>query len=262
DPKLRAKLRWVAARANRCGYSQAYAAADFERAGGDPAELQQIAERLDELPAGERAALQFARQMTVDASAVTDEEVARLVAIYGERSVVAMVLELACANFQDRLILALDLPLEEGGPLPPVALRFPALDKLDEIPRAGRPEELPAAGSVSRANEQPAAEPGENQEWASLDLAALRRLLDVQRDRPGRVSVPAWESVRERLPPEVYPPDRPLRIKWSLVVLGHQPDMGMAWMRCLRAFGREADLDRVLAESVFWVITRTIHCFY
>ena len=28
------------------------------------------------------------------------------------------------------------------------------------------------------------------------------------------------------------------------------------------AFGEEAKQDRVFEESLFWVVTRTIHCFY
>ncbi len=33
DPVLRAKMRWVIAHANRCGYGEAYALADLKRAG-------------------------------------------------------------------------------------------------------------------------------------------------------------------------------------------------------------------------------------
>ena len=33
-PRLRAKLRWIAAHANRCKYTAAYARADYVRAGG------------------------------------------------------------------------------------------------------------------------------------------------------------------------------------------------------------------------------------
>ena len=255
DAALRAKLRWVAARANRCDYGQRYAAADLVRAGGDAADLERLAAGLEHLPAAERAVLEFAHQMTVDAAAVSDEQVADLIARFGERQVVAFVLQLAYANFQDRLVLALGIPLEADGPLPPAEFRFPALSKLNDIPQAARPETLPET-----ADEEPAGDA--TGDWSPLDLAELRELLDAQRERPGRVSIPAWEQVREQLPAEVYPRDRPLEVKWSLVVLGHQPELGLAWMRCLRTFGRESGFDRVLAESMFWVITRTIHCFY
>src|SRR5438046_414020 len=39
DPLLRGKMRWVAARTNRCSYGEAYAAADLRRAGLDEAGL-------------------------------------------------------------------------------------------------------------------------------------------------------------------------------------------------------------------------------
>ncbi|HZW35016.1 MAG TPA: carboxymuconolactone decarboxylase family protein, partial [Isosphaeraceae bacterium] len=35
DPKLRARMRWVAAHANRCAYAEEYAVADGRRAGLD-----------------------------------------------------------------------------------------------------------------------------------------------------------------------------------------------------------------------------------
>ena len=60
----------------------------------------------------------------------------------------------------------------------------------------------------------------------------------------------------------MYPADKPTRIKWSLVVMGHQPQMGLARLKCLRTFGREANQDRVFEETMLWVVTRTIHCFY
>src|SRR5688572_20059663 len=45
-PRLRAKLRWAAAEANRCAYARAVAEADFQRAGGDAAELRPLASNL------------------------------------------------------------------------------------------------------------------------------------------------------------------------------------------------------------------------
>ena len=117
-------MRWVAARANRCAYSMAYAEADLKRAGLDEAGLRSLRGNHDDLPEPERAALDFAHRMTVDASEVGDAEVARLIARYGESKVVAMVLLLAYANFQDRLLLALDVSIEPGGPMPPPDVRF------------------------------------------------------------------------------------------------------------------------------------------
>ena len=67
DPKLRAAMRWVAAHANRCAYAEAYAAADARRAGLDEARLEALArEGYPGWSDAERAALAFARKMTVD----------------------------------------------------------------------------------------------------------------------------------------------------------------------------------------------------
>jgi hypothetical protein len=85
--------------------------------------------------------------------------------------------------------------------------------------------------------------------------------MDEQRSRKARITVPDWEDVRKGLPPWYNPP-KPSRIRWSLVCLGNQPDLALGWSACLRNFGEEAKQDRVLEESLFWIITRTSRCFY
>ena len=50
DPKLRARMRWVAARANRCVYSQEYARADLLRAGAARQEVEQLEAGVADLP--------------------------------------------------------------------------------------------------------------------------------------------------------------------------------------------------------------------
>src|SRR5207253_5627431 len=74
DPLLRGKMRWVAARANGCPWTQAQALADLRRAGLDEAGAAALAGDWKGLPAGERAALTFARKLTREAYQVTDEE--------------------------------------------------------------------------------------------------------------------------------------------------------------------------------------------
>jgi len=48
----------------------------------------------------------------------------------------------------------------------------------------------------------------------------------------------------------------------SVVSLGYEPKLTMAWFDCMGTFGQEASLDRVFAGSLFWVVTRTNECFY
>jgi alkylhydroperoxidase family enzyme len=257
DPRLRAKLRWVAARGTHCDYGQQYALADLRRAGADDPEVAQLQGDWSALPPTERAALEFAHKMTVAAYSVTDEEVAALHRDYGERAVVAMVLQLAYSNFLDRMVLALGVPLEEGGPLPPRRYGFQRLAKPEDIAAAPRPEfvALEDDGSLDMAA-------AFGPDWTSVPFGDLQQAMVDQQDRAPRVSVPAWETVLERLPEGMYPKDRPMKIKWSLVVLGHQPELGPTWLRCLRVFGAESKFDRVFEESIFWVVTRSLQCFY
>jgi hypothetical protein len=98
-------------------------------------------------------------------------------------------------------------------------------------------------------------------EWDSIDFPHLQEQLQAQRDRPPRIAVPSWDDVRKGLPPG-SPAGKPLRIRWSLVCLGYQPELALGWSACMRTFGQEANQDRIFEESLFWVVTRTLHCFY
>src|SRR5262249_44497390 len=192
--------------------------------------------------------------MTLTADAVTDEEVARLIELYGERLVVAMVQLLAYATFQDRLLLALDLPVEPVGPLPPLAVRFAKRQEGQSITAARPPIPFLTPSAEAAALIADA-------EWSAFDFASLQQRMAEQRARPPRIRVPLWDNVRAVLPPG-YPANRPVRIRWSLVCLGYQPELAAAWSACLRTFAEEAKQDRIFEESLFWVITRSLHCFY
>ena len=81
---LAGKLRWEAADAMDCEYFRRTAEADLRRAGLQDSELKKfLAHDRADLPQPERAAVAFARQLTVAAHAVTDEQVANLLASYG-----------------------------------------------------------------------------------------------------------------------------------------------------------------------------------
>ena len=247
EPRLRAKMRWVAAHANRCRYAEEHARADLRRAGGDDSELTRDRRQL---PETERLALTFAEKLTTAASTVTDAEVQRLRQLFGDAQVVAMVQLLAFANFQDRLLLTLGVEPEIGGPLPPLAVHF------DPATRPPVPPRRPPA----EMTKSPVVKPGE--EWTKLDFDFLQKKLEGQRERPGRIPVPSWETVKSRLPDGYPVPPTPLRIRWSLVCAGYQPRLALAWSACTRAFAEEAKQDRVFEESLFWVVTRSLECFY
>jgi hypothetical protein len=95
----------------------------------------------------------------------------------------------------------------------------------------------------------------------SIDYAALRAATRAQKDRASRIPVPAVDDVRKRLPPG-FTADWVLRINWSRVCLGYQPELALAWTNAPRTFEAEARLDPVFEESLFLVVTSAQQCFY
>jgi alkylhydroperoxidase family enzyme len=252
-PMLRGKMRWVAGQANRCEYSVAYAQSDLRRAGLDEAGLRALRGDHGDLPEAERAALEFARQMTLDASEVTDAEVARLLVWYGEEKVTAMVLLLAHANFQDRLLLALGSPIESGGPMAPLDLTLDPKADPPAVPPRQRLEGRPVPEEPARIFDP---------FWLSMEFDDLQGKLSEQRARPSRIRVPTFEEVLRTMPPQIPRPEKPIRIRWTLVTMGYQAELASAWSATTKAFREESKQDRVFEESLFWIVTRTIHCFY
>lgn len=240
DPKLRAKMRWVAAHANGCAASRATAAADFLRAGGKAADLRSPGDDLAGLTEAERAALAFARKLTASAASVSDREMAHLVKLHGERRVVAMVLLVAHASFQDRLLLALGLPEDAGCSLPPLDVRF-------KRPRPGTRLAAPRTGSPVRPTKALSVPGKPDPEWLALDFTALGREIQKQRSRKPRIALPSGQ---------------PDAIHWGEVCRSYQPELSASWATCMRTFGAEAGQDPVFEASVFWVVTRTQESFY
>ncbi|MHC5544434.1 deiodinase family protein, partial [Singulisphaera rosea] len=140
-----------------------------------------------------------------------------------------------------------------GGPLPPVEVKFDP-----EAPKPPVPERANPADRQGPAESTTVDDP----EWLEFDFDALQKGLGNQKSAPGRVPVPSYDVVLARIPKGYPKPKNPIRIKWSLVCMGYQPEFAAAWSACTRAFGEEAKQDRVFEESLFWIVTRTIHCFY
>jgi alkylhydroperoxidase family enzyme len=246
DPKLRARMRWAAADANRCAYAKAAAESDLRRAGAtgtDPATL----------PEGDRLAVGFARKLTADAASVTDEEVKRLVELHGDAKVVAMVALVAHACFQDRMLLALNPPVEPDGPPAPVAAHFPHTRS-----PAGPPPSKPAPAAIAKAgsNFGPA-----DPQWRAKSFEDLQAGLERQRDRSARVRIPDWKEVDSRVDPDSWVRRWP-RVVWGLVCYAHQPEVTDLWFDVVDGFRQESKMDRMLAQDMFWVVTRALDCFY
>jgi alkylhydroperoxidase family enzyme len=259
DPKLRAAMRWVAAHANRSAYAEAYAAADARRAGLDAARIDALAQ--DTYPGWsdpERAALSFARTMTLDSDSVTDAEFAELVKSFGEKRTAAMVLLLAYANFQDRVLLCLGATVEPGGPLPPVEAVFDPGSFESRTTSATPPplvrSPLPKPTGKDLVEDDP--------EWAALSYEALQDRLEVQRRKPTRLRIPSWDELSPSLPAGLF--TKPSDIVWYRIVFGYAPELAGPYEYLMRTAGAESapKYDRVFGSSVFWVTTKAIRCPY
>ncbi len=236
--QLRSRIRWLVARENQCAYTEACARADFVRAGGDPATLGSRPIISDRLPKPEQAVLRFVQKLTSAANSVTDEEVAHLVASYGNQEVVGVVLLVAYANFLDRVVLALNLPPTEPA-LEPLEVRFKR--PLPDVTRTppGRPEP-PRAIKPFRPSLV-------DRGWLALDFEQLQKEMSNQRARQPRVPLPATQTPA---------------IQWGLACRTYQPRLADLWTTCQRAFSIETDQDRIFQASLFWVVTRTQRSFY
>ena len=219
-PRLRAGMRWISAHANQCSYAEAVAAADGRRAGLSEALLTGLGKAgyPDWTPV-ERTALEFARKMTVDSDSVTDPEFAELVRHFGEKQAASMVLLLAYSNFQDRLLTCLGAPLEEGGPLPPADVVFPPAAFVVQTtpPPALKKSPLPKPTGSDLVED--------DLNWSATTYGNLQDRLELQRQKPTRLRVPAWDEVAANLPAGLM--KRPSDIIWYRIVFGYAPELAV-----------------------------------
>ncbi|WP_337173007.1 hypothetical protein [Paludisphaera sp.] len=258
DPGLRAAMRYVAAKASRCAYAEAYALADARAAGLSEARVQALRDGdHSDWSADERAALRFALKMAIASGTVTDEEFAALVSAYGESGAAAMVLLSAYAGFQDRLLLCLGAPIEEGGPRPPAEFAF----RREPMARG--------SGLVSPTPPPPLVDGGEDvvaddPAWSAVSFEELQARMERQRSRPTRLPIPTWEQVQAAAPGYYPPGSKPVRVVWGLVCAGYQPKLAIAWNSAMWTFWAEAAdvLPPTFSHGVFWVTTRANDCPY
>lgn len=253
DPVLRAKMRWVIAHANRCLYSEAYALADLKRAGLPAETVRAFASDPSSWPESDREPLEFARLLTVAAPTIPDAMFEHLKERFGNKQVAAMVLLAAYGNFQDRLVLGLKLPIEVGGPLPPLVVQFrdDAFQVAPIFPPQASPSELVSSGKDVVDDDQA---------WTAISYEQLQARLEQQRSRHPRLPVPTWDEVKLNLPAAMAA--RPTRIVWNLVCSGYVPELAIPWSISTRTMWSETKPDRVLEESLFWIQTRAIECNY
>ena len=248
DPKLRAMARWVVADANRCKVTMDQAIADLKRVGGTDEDVAALKGDRTPLPTESQRVLDLVRALTRAAYKVSDDQMAAVRKDLGDKKLVPLVQLVAFGNFQDRLLLSLGVAADAGGPLPPSGIRF-------KRPWVGG--EAPPRSAPAMAADGPA-EKVTDPDWRSIDFTALQKFMESQRGREPRVSIPTFDDVKKYLPEGA----KPVRIKWSLVCLGHSPILAPPWTLGLRTFAEESKQDRLFEEFLFWVVTRELQCFY
>jgi alkylhydroperoxidase family enzyme len=241
--ELAAKVRYVAAATAGCEYARRYAEADLRRAGLAPDALAAL-NALDGQPAPDSKALALVRKLTAAAYTVTDAEFAEVLQAYGPEKTVALVHTVAFANFHDRILLGLGVELEANEPLPPAAPR-----SRPNVSQAVRPW-----GAV-RGTDDVATKPA----WSEMPFTAIEASMTAQLKRTPRIPVPDLQRFAS-LPPVAKRQSE--KIVWMTVSMGYQPEMTKVWFDALTAFRTDTTIDRVFANSMFWVITRTNECFY
>ncbi|MFO0802700.1 MAG: hypothetical protein U0791_06200 [Gemmataceae bacterium] len=245
--ELSSLVRWTAADALGSPSGKATAEADLRRAGVPARVLTKLGDK-DALAPEFRVVVAFARKLTLQGHAITDEEFAELLKLYGPEKVTAIVHTVAYANFHNRVMLGLGAT---GDPVPPVDAKF-APEKLAKVQAPARPpwddlKSVKAGGLSVRAD------------WGKADADALNVALDKQKERKLRMPLPPPSRIKE-LPTRER--EQAERVVWTAVSSGYQPEMPRYWFSALYTFYEEAKVDRVFTNSVFWVVTRTNDCFY
>jgi alkylhydroperoxidase family enzyme len=256
-PRLRAAMRFVAAEANHSPYAEAYAIADARRAGLDEPRIEALSrEGYPGWSAPDRAALNFARKMTVDSDSVTDAEFANLVERFGENQAASMVLLMAYANFQDRVLLCLGATVEPGGPLPPVDVAF---DPASFTTRT-TPPPPPVKSPLPKPSGRDLIE--DDPQWLEASYDVLQGRLEAQRRKPTRLRIPPWDEVARNLPPGLI--NRPSDIIWYRIVFGYAPELAVPFEIYMRTAGAETGpkWDRIFGQGLFWVTTKAVKCPY
>ena len=253
DTVLRAKLRWIVANANQCTYGQQLALADLRRVAKSATPLSEFTGPATQWPAADADVFQFVKLLSTAAPTIPDSLFEKVRAKHGDRGVAAIVLLTAYANFQDRLLLGLGVPVEENGPYAPLNVTFAegALHATPLTPNVNGAATYDAKGSSVVARDP---------SWNAIPYEELQVRLEKQRDRQPRLRVPQWDEVKSKLPAAMAV--RPTGIRWSLINYGYAAELAIPWTLTTRTHWAEYPSDRILEESLFWVQTRALECNY
>jgi alkylhydroperoxidase family enzyme len=253
----RSAMRYIAARELGCEYGIASSLADLRRASVS----EQLLVALDDpqYPGwsdGQRQALVFAKDMTVNSDTISDQQFASLVAAYDERTAASMVLLMAYANFHNRLVFGLGAPIEQGGPLPPVNVDFPQ----ESLVLKTTPPPVVAADALPKPTGEDLIVDGAD--WVAFTYDDWQQKLEAQRNMPTRLRIPEWRELEGNLPPGMM--TKPSDIIWYRIAFGYAHELAIPFEFFMRTAGSEIsrNWDRIFGNSLFWMVTRGMKCPY
>jgi len=224
-------LRWTVAAALKSPFGMRSAEEDIRKANPSSTFLSCLGEPA-KLPRKERLAAEFAKKLTLEGHAVTDDEFAAVLQAYGPEKTTAIVHSVAYANFLNRVVLGLGA---EGAPTPAISLKFPP-DKFEKIQVPERP---PWDDLKNTAGPGLALRP----DWDGKSTAEIDESLEKQKARPSRIPLPD-PSRFDKLPPKEK--EHAMRVRWTTVSAGYQPEMARSWAVVRAMFLEEAKKYQVL----------------
>jgi alkylhydroperoxidase family enzyme len=261
EPRLRAAMRWTAARAIRSDYAIQAAKADGTRAGITAAQWASLEDgSRTGWSSRDQAAIDFAHAMTVDSDGYSDELFAQLVQMFDQRQVASMVLHMAYANFQDRFLICLGAPFEAADAEPPLDVKFDPDTFVIKM-------STPPAGASGKPKAPPQ-EPGEpniikhEKDYTWLSYPDLQSRLAKQRARQTRLPIPEWSELAGNLPEGLM--EKPSDIVWYRIAFGYAHELAVPFEIYMRTAGSEVskNWDRTFGGSVFWIVTDAMKCPY
>lgn len=186
----------------------------------------------------------FAVAMAAAPQAIPDDVFMRAEQRFGVAGVVALVHSVAYANFQSRLLHGLGLADGAAAKHLPLAA--------DAVPPDVQAPDRLAAANATTTSLAPA-------NWTVGAAADLRTRMERQQRATPRLPLPADGQLAQATERER---GQAARIVWSRFGYGYQPELTRGWITALHAFYREAKVDPIVENSVFWVVTRSNDCFY
>ena len=225
DYAFKTRLFWIVSRVNNCHYCLGHQEHKLLAAGMTEDQIAALDSQWEEFPPADRAALEFARQLTLEPDQIGDADIEQLRLHFNDQQIVEIVFTIASNNSTNRWTDSLGIPQDNLFRDEPLKLDTPTSDRFRatrskvaiELPRSRGP--LPGAADVTRQ-------------------------VEAARNRSPRVAVsespaeqPAWVRVLSAFPKTAEGQQK----AWKAVAAeGKIPTELKAWIRWTSARGNRA----------------------